>query len=250
MSEFHICYGVGVGFQTRIAGSELPSVPPTSEAQVSQAISSRFQLDLKFSTNLLGGGQRTSYPMQQCFGLDSEEALGDDETLFGLINANFVLTEVLPPMNTIVQDSETTQITEKTRNWHPIILMDGLHHVHVESGYDVLLERQSTDFATDAKEFLHEMSEAVDNSEGEEFISEVRTLLLDLVVSATGGAKPECGNEWIGDLNDCLDRINETDYVEAFGGALEELQGRCLEHQRSRGGRRQGTELQRWGTLP
>ncbi|KAK8062202.1 hypothetical protein PG997_014299 [Apiospora hydei] len=172
--------------------------------------------------------------MLQCFSPDSEEAQGDDDTLFGLINANFVLTERLPPMNTVVQDPETDQDTEKSPCWRPIMLVDGLHHVHVESDYDVFLERESTSFAADAKDFLHAMSQEVGNSEGEDFSAEVRALLLDLVVSATGGARPECGNGWIGDLNACLDRINEADYVEAFGEALEELQVRCMQYEKDR----------------
>ncbi|KAK8030135.1 hypothetical protein PG993_011426 [Apiospora rasikravindrae] len=85
MPELHLCYGVGVAFLTGIADSE-PSVPPTSgdshqyvPAQVSQGTSSRFTLDLKFNTKLLGGDQRPP-----CFCLNPEEAQDDENTLLGL----------------------------------------------------------------------------------------------------------------------------------------------------------------------
>ncbi|KAK8030136.1 hypothetical protein PG993_011427 [Apiospora rasikravindrae] len=71
--------------------------------------------------------------------------------------------------------------------------VDGLHHVHVEGDYDVLLERESTDFAEDARDFLHDMADDVGNSEGEEFSAEVRAMLLGLVVEATGGLDRRVG---------------------------------------------------------
>ncbi|KAK8079239.1 hypothetical protein PG994_003046 [Apiospora phragmitis] len=240
MQEFHICYSVSVWYRSVASVSEPPIIPTNDGHRQSQPTpepedtSSRFLLDIKVETALSDDGHSYFTMKQPCFCRRPEKAQVDERTLFGHIRSNIVLTELLPPTDT-AQDTDSPVTTEHTGSRRPITLVKDLDHVHFEADYGLFMDRQNTDFANDARDFLHDMAQELKIAGGERFSALVWSALVELVARGTAGSRPEYeAGGWYDELAACIDPPTEDRYVEAFGGALEELHGRCAGYEKTR----------------
>ncbi|KAK7964355.1 hypothetical protein PG988_011329 [Apiospora saccharicola] len=240
MRGLQICYSVGVCFQPGTPTPKLPTSPirlPCSLSVLDDTIS-QDMLDINVDTNLSGVAHSLSTARQPCFHKRPEkEQSDDDDTLFGHIRGNFILTERLRPINgdTSVEDVErpgTARIT--TNNRRPMTLVKELHHVHFEADYEILMAREPADFDRDARELLHEMAWELGVAEGKEFSAQVESILAYLFARSTTDNEPVTEQAWLGCMYACAEKVNEARYVEAFRGALEELQERCVEYEKTR----------------
>lgn len=237
MQGLQICYSVGIYFQSGTPVPELSNSPsrlPRSVSVLDKTIS-KYRLDINVNTNLSGGTPGFSTARQPCFHKRPKE---EQRTLFGHIRVKFILTEPLPSINDDTSVGEpdrpgTVRVT--TANRRPMTPVEELHHVHFDSDYDILLTRETADLDRDARELLHDMAVKLGVAEGKDFSAQVGSILAYAFARAlTGSGRPVTEQAWLGGMYAGAERVSEARYVEAFRGALEELQGRCLEYERTR----------------
>lgn len=255
MQRFQICYSAGAYFQSGTPVSELPNSPVRDQIRLPRSASvtgntiPRFLLDIEVETNLSGGTESTSAASQPCFHMGPEDEQGDDDdTLFAQIRGNFILTELLPPINhdTAAESPERTGKDGTTARRRPLTLVRELHHVHFEADYATFMTRETADFGWDARDLLHDMAQELGIDDNEELSAQVQSVLAYLATRGTLGNKPMVEDEWFDGMYACVEQANEALYVEAFRVALEELHGRCVEYERGIQGHQEtgGRELE------